>query len=121
MPLLFYGHPSLALVCAVVDNVGTTDNGLLLGRADSYIIASKERLSCQNIDAELFDQQLERQTSSGDAAVYLANTAQLSYPTGLSSDLGHTHTGVIGKLYMRAVDARIMLVVAPVLRVRATG
>ena len=44
------GHTSLELVYAVVDNVGTTDNDLFFGRADSYIIASKEIISCQNID-----------------------------------------------------------------------
>ena len=35
------GHTNLALVCALVDNVGTTDTHLLLGRADNYIIARK--------------------------------------------------------------------------------
>ena len=49
------GHTSLALVCAVVYNVGTPDNGPLLGRADTYIILNKEMVSCQNIEIELFD------------------------------------------------------------------
>ena len=48
-------HISPALVCAVVDHVGITDNDLLLGRADSYIVASTERVSCLNIDVELFN------------------------------------------------------------------
>ena len=66
-------------------------NDLLLGGVDSYIIVSKDMVSCQNIDVELFDHwcnELERHTSSGDAAVDVSNNVHWRHNVGLSSDLG---------------------------------